>query len=138
MFNRLTGNELRVGGFDLVYNGEPVVPDRPSVYHSMLGADFDRRLNVFKPKMAGGGGGAGAGTPTAAAGGGGGGNVTGTSVASGGKTSKGRSKSGSGKARPASGEKDGSKGSRPVSRCTFGCRVHVVRLMKRLWAMRKM
>lgn len=35
-----------VGGFDLVWDDGPVEPLRPGLWTSMLGADFDRRLNT--------------------------------------------------------------------------------------------
>lgn len=89
-----TGREEKIGGFDLVYSGGPVGPERPGTYSTFLGADFDKRLNVFKPRTgtpskpkpatAGGGtarraGGGGGGS----GGGGGGGSGAGSSGGSG-------------------------------------------------------
>ena len=50
--NRSTGDETRVGGFDLVYKDGPVTSSKPCIHTALMGADFDRRLNVFKPKPA--------------------------------------------------------------------------------------
>lgn len=44
-----TGAERTVGGFDLIWDDGPVEQLRPAVWTSMLGADFDRRLNVSPP-----------------------------------------------------------------------------------------
>jgi len=47
---RRRGDETTVGGFDLIWdNDKAVEPKRKSEYSSLLGADFDRRLNTFKP-----------------------------------------------------------------------------------------
>ena len=49
MEGRTTGNEERVGGFDLVWRDGPLgAGKRAGTYGSMIGADFDKRLVAWK------------------------------------------------------------------------------------------
>ncbi|CAE7504644.1 TTLL9 [Symbiodinium sp. KB8] len=47
-----TGTERTVGGFDLIWDDGPVEPLRTELWTSMLGADFDRRLNPVPTRPA--------------------------------------------------------------------------------------
>jgi tubulin polyglutamylase TTLL9 len=42
MEKKLTGNEKHVGGFDLIWNNEPVEGESPDGYTSYLGCTFDK------------------------------------------------------------------------------------------------
>src|SRR4051794_40522420 len=66
--DRTLGIEERMGGFDLIWRDGPVSPTPAAVWGCLMGADFDKALNVFKSKgPAGAGAGAGFSTGPPAA-----------------------------------------------------------------------
>lgn len=103
---RTTGREERIGGYDLIWSNGPIRPERPSYYTTHLGCDFDKRLNVFRPRSKSGSG-APASKPATAGGSSGRGGAGGA----GGRSGTARSPS---TRRPASGRVSGKSG-RPAS-----------------------